>query len=85
MANWYAYTGVGDPTLSTSYRLSSIKPACTGVGPSICAIYLNQTDSIPSTFDGLSTYIANALLSLTAQPTGVGNKRFVYVKCNGCP
>ena len=80
MANWYAYTGIGDPTLSTSYRLSSTKPTCVSTGLDICAIYLNQTDAIPAAFDGVSTYIANALLTLTAQPTGAGVKRFVYVK-----
>ena len=79
MANWYAYTGVGDPTLSTSYRLSSLKPSCVA-GEEICAIYLNQTDAIPSAFDGVTTYIANALATQTPQPTGALVKRFVYLR-----
>ncbi|WP_342328702.1 hypothetical protein [Pedobacter sp. FW305-3-2-15-E-R2A2] len=79
MANWYAYTGVGDPTLSTSYRLSSVKPSC-NLGVQICTIYLNQTDAIPSAFDGVTTYIANALATQTSQPTGAGVKRFVYLR-----
>jgi hypothetical protein len=79
MANWYAYVGVGDPTLSTSYRLSNTKPTCTGVGVDICAIYLNDTNTVPGAFDGISTYIANALITLSSQPPG-GAKRFVYVK-----
>jgi hypothetical protein len=68
MANWYSYIGIGDPTNSTSYRLSSVKPNC-NLGVQICAIYLNQTDQIPSGFNGISTYIANALATQIAQPT----------------
>jgi hypothetical protein len=84
MANWYAYLGFGDPTLPTSYRLMNFKPTCTGVGGQICAIYLNDTNAIPSAFNGVSIYISNALGTLTAQPSGVGQKRFVYVRCV-CP
>jgi hypothetical protein len=83
MANWYIYTGVGDPTLSTSYRLSTIKPTCTGTGGQICAIYLNETDPVPPSINPVITYIANALGALSSQPTGAV-KRFVYVKCS-CP
>ena len=80
MANWYSYTGVGDPTLVASYRLATVKPTCQA-GEEICAIYLNQTDPIPSAFDaGVQTYIANALATLIPQPTGVGVKRFVYLR-----
>ena len=79
MANWYVYIG-GDPTLTTSYRLSTVKPSCVN-GEQVCDIYMNQTDGVPVTFDNnLTTYIANALATQTAQPTGIGVKRFVYMK-----
>ncbi|WP_342328700.1 hypothetical protein [Pedobacter sp. FW305-3-2-15-E-R2A2] len=81
MANWYSYTGNGDPTLATSYRLSTVKPVC-NLGVQICAIYLNQNELVPNAFNGVATYIANALVTLTSQPTGGGIKRFVYLKCS---
>ena len=79
MANWYAYTGIGDPTVASSYRLTSIKPSCL-TGEEICAIYLNQSAAIPSTFDGVTTYIANALATQSPQPSGLLVKPFVYLR-----
>ncbi|SDM27657.1 hypothetical protein SAMN05421820_103388 [Pedobacter steynii] len=82
MANWYVYSGWGDPFLSPNYRLVTTKPACT-VGSQICCIYLNSNDVIPPQFNGtdnMVTYIANALLTQVPQPTGVGVKRFVYLR-----
>jgi len=79
MANWYAYLGTGDPTLAANYRLSSAKPSCT-TGEEIGSIFLNQATAIPTTFDGVSNYIANSLVTQIPQPTGVGVKAFVYLR-----
>lgn len=49
MANWYVYTGNGDPTLSANYGLLSIKPTCT-TGEEICAICLNSNTVVPNDF-----------------------------------
>jgi hypothetical protein len=81
MPNWYAYIGVGDPTLSTSYRIVSVKVACTPSGVVICAIYLPGNDVYPDGFDQRTLlYIANTLATQIAQPTGPGVMRFVYLK-----
>lgn len=60
----------------------TIKPTCVSTGVNICAIYLNETTAVPSTDieAAVQLYMANAVATLTAQPTGVGIKRFVYVK-----
>lgn len=82
MANWYGYSGWGDPFLATNYRLIHIKPTCT-VGEEICAIYLNSNTVIPGQFngsDGMVTYIAHALITQSPQPTGIGVKAFVYLR-----
>ncbi|NQX37622.1 hypothetical protein SAMN05421820_103384 [Pedobacter steynii] len=79
MAKWYAYSGNGDPFLSPNYRATTVKPICT-TGEEICAIYLSDNDEIPAQFDGMTTYIANALVTLVPQPTGVGVRRFVYLR-----
>lgn len=82
MANWYSYIGVGDPTVASSYRLTSLKPTCL-TGVEVCVIYLNQSSSIPSAFNGVTVYIANALATQIPQPTGILVKPFVYLRC-GC-
>ncbi|WP_342328699.1 hypothetical protein [Pedobacter sp. FW305-3-2-15-E-R2A2] len=84
MANWYAFNGSGSPGSPLNYMLSANKPSCV-TGTKICAIYLDQSVAIPTSFDAgspMQTYLANALLSLVSQPLGVGVKRFVYLKCN---
>lgn len=80
MANWYIYNGVGDPFSPNSYRLSGVKPSCVNGSCKICAIYLNEAGTVPSTIDdNVLIYMVNTLASQTSQPGG-GAKRFVYVK-----
>lgn len=80
MANWYSYNGVGDPSATGSYRLMTVQPACSSGSVKICAIYLNDTASVPSTIDAnVLSYIANAQGTQSSQPGGIA-KRFVYVK-----
>lgn len=80
MANWYGYTGIGDPFIASSYRLITVGPNCTSGTCKICAIYLNDTSTVPSYIDSnVLLYIGNALASQFSQPPGVA-KRFVYLK-----
>lgn len=80
MANWYTYTGVGDPTSTSSYRLVSIKPTCVTGGCKICAIYLDDNTAVPSDIEStVLAYMANALITGSSQPGGAA-KRFVYVR-----
>ena len=80
MANWYTFTGCCDGVFDESkYRLSTVKPTCQ-VGKEICVVYLNQNSNIPSSLSTVETYIANALATQIPQPTGVGVKRFVYLR-----
>lgn len=80
MANWYAYTGVGDPLISINYRLVTVNPTCPVPGEQICAVYLDQKGKIPESLEGVENYIANALVTYASQPNEIGQKRFVYVK-----
>ena len=79
MANWYAYLGFGDPLNPANYRLSSIKPSCF-VGEDLCAILLDQTNYIPCDIEPVDLYIKNALITQFPQSTGIGVKRFVYMR-----
>lgn len=80
MKNWFAYNGVGDPTSPGSYYITTIKPTCTAGGCMICAIYVDDDGpGTPGSLADVLDYIANAQVSLVAQPNG-GAKRFVYVK-----
>lgn len=78
MANWYSYN-FGDPSLPGSYRKTTLPPSCTD-GSTICAVYLDDTSTIPGSlsFSDVTQYIANAQATLTPQPEG--NPFFVYLK-----
>ncbi|AOM76065.1 hypothetical protein [Pedobacter steynii] len=79
MANWYTYNGIGDPTATSSYRLVSVKPTCSGACK-ICAIYLDETTVVPSSIaTTVLAYISNALVTGSSQPGGAA-KRFVYLR-----
>ena len=76
---WYTYTG-GNALEPSSHFRSSTKPSCL-TGPSICAIYAPSCDISPSPFSqNMQNYISNALTTQVPQPSGVGNKKYVYLK-----
>ncbi|WP_342328703.1 hypothetical protein [Pedobacter sp. FW305-3-2-15-E-R2A2] len=80
MANWYSFGGCCDGVYDrNNYRKTSVKPSC-NLGINVCAIYLNDTADLPSAITLVELYIANALATQTAQPIGVGVKRFVYLR-----
>lgn len=79
MPNWYAYNGIGDPMLPGSYYRTNATLNCFTGGCRICAIYLDDTASIPSSIGAVLNYIANSHVTLVSQPSD-GFMRFVYVK-----
>jgi len=83
MANyWYAYNGVGDPTLASSYsKIEFGNPSCTA-GAELCAIYVTGGD-IPFSplTSNILTYIANGKTMWVPQPQlPTGTKFFVYMR-----
>ncbi|SHG10582.1 hypothetical protein [Pedobacter caeni] len=76
---WYAYNGVGDPFIPSSYVKTTTNPTCLG-GSSVCAIDLVDSTTIPTTAFNQNRldYIANGLATLTAQPAG--STIFLYLK-----
>lgn len=79
MANWFGYTGTGDPNLPGNYIQVDVKPSCDS-GCMVCAIYLNDNTQVPSSIpSNIKVYIANAGVTLVSQPA-YGAKRFVYMK-----
>ncbi|RAJ32965.1 hypothetical protein [Pedobacter cryoconitis] len=78
---WYAYNGVGDPFLVSSYNLAIVKPACIN-GSKICAIYEFNGGSNPQLLStNIRKYIASLQLSPVAQPESpIGAKKYVYGK-----
>jgi len=78
---WYAYNGIGDPLLISSYNLSSVKPACVN-GGNICAIYTPSGAGTPASLSSnIRTYIADLQLTLIARPdSSLAIKKYVYGK-----
>jgi len=78
---WYAYNGVGDPLLISSYSLVGIKPGCIN-GSRVCAIYTPNCGPTPALLSAnIRNYIADLLITLVAQPNGgLGVKKYVYGK-----
>ncbi|SHG10531.1 hypothetical protein [Pedobacter caeni] len=78
---WYAYNGIGDPFIPSSYVKTTTNPTCT-TGPFVCAIDLVDSTTIPTTAFNYNRldYIANGLATLTPQPTG--SQIYLYLK--GC-
>ena len=84
---WYAYNGIGDPYLPSSYNIilsrppqPPPKPTCVN-GTRVCAIYtplggINPTTPLSS---NIRLYIANFFLTTVAQPdSSSGTKKYVY-------
>jgi hypothetical protein len=79
---WYTYIS-GDPRVAGSYYLSTMTPTCL-TGTQICAVFITDTNQIPSqaNLDPRLQNISNALMTQVPQPTGIGVKRLVYLKSN---
>jgi len=80
--SWYAYIGVGDPTLASSYSLAAGVPGCFN-GCTICAIYSPAGGTTPTgpLSPNMRRYIAAALITCLSQPQDSGRfKLYVYVK-----
>ncbi|RAJ22656.1 hypothetical protein LY11_04693 [Pedobacter cryoconitis] len=76
---WYAYNGVGDPLVLSSYILASRVPACIN-GFVVCAVYAPSCGINPSVLSvRIRYYIGNLTLTLVAQPDGT-TKKYVYGK-----
>lgn len=79
---WYAYDGIGDPFLASSYIIITVKPGCIN-GCTVCAIYVPACDVNPSSplSQNMMVYIANLLATCIAQPSlPPGAKKYVYGK-----
>lgn len=77
---WYAYNGVSDPYLFTSYSLSNGTPGCID-GNDPCAIFVYNGGSIPegSFSANIRIYIADLMVTSLAQPQLPSNtKKYVY-------
>jgi len=81
--NWYAYNGVGDPTVASSYRKINGLPGCAG-GAEVCAIYTTGGNFPTSPLTGnILSYIASGQAQLVAQPQSpAGSKLFVYMRAS---
>ena len=90
--HWYSYLGPNNPTVTQATAVSNyfytglygtqISAACLA-GPRTCVIYATGDEaSAPGPLSAnIKQYIANSLLTSTAQPT-TGPKRYVYAKPN---
>lgn len=80
--NWYAYDGIGNPFMHTSYYRITVKPTVVR-GEKLGAILGINDCHCPSLLsENLRQYIADALFSGQAQPNAAGpdNRYFVYMK-----
>lgn len=78
---WYAYNGIGDPLLASSYNAATVRPGCAN-GPNVCAIYAvgAATPATPLSTN-IKNYIANIQLTLIASPdSSLALKKYVYGK-----
>lgn len=76
---WYAYNGIGDPFLSSSYNIVFIKPGCIN-GFNSCAIYAYGPPFLSSR---MRNYIGYLMIEGVAQPSmPAGAKKYVYGKGN---
>ncbi len=76
---WYSFTA-GGVCIVTSYIYSPATPTCIN-GFTLCAIYAIYATSSPSVISSrLCSYIAALLATGVPQPSGVGQKPYVYGK-----
>jgi len=80
--SWYAYMGIGDPSLCSSYVKVSVRHTCI-CGTKICAIYATGEDFRPTEplSDNMQQYIKKALATGRIQPERpFGSRKFVYLR-----
>ncbi|WP_316843055.1 hypothetical protein, partial [Pedobacter gandavensis] len=82
MANWFGYMG-GDIFTPGSYvLLGNGEPTGCTSGCIVCAIFLNDNNSIPTSIPGsVRAYLANAVAFKVNQPVGFPT----YVRMKNCP
>jgi hypothetical protein len=75
---WYAYDGIGDPYLLSSYSLVTANIGCQQ-GSTPCAVYIDNADLDPkkSFSINIKHYISNLLVTGVGQPQ-IGSKKYVY-------
>lgn len=77
--NWYAYIGMGDPTLASSYSFSTVVPTCVN-GCKICAVLAPGT-ATPTLSTNLRAYIiAGLVTSMQQPPPAVDLVRYLLMK-----
>ena len=65
---WYAYNGMGDPLLPSSYNLSPVTPTCVN-GCKVCAIFAPGTSSPFAPLSArIRSYIMAGLVTSMQQP-----------------
>jgi len=66
---WYAYLGVGDPTLASNYSYAGVQPGCLN-GSMVCAILAPNGGTTPTgpLSPNLRRYISAGLITQIAQP-----------------
>lgn len=73
---WYAYNGVGDPFLISSYYFATVKPNCLN-GYRGCAIYVPNGGPSPALLSAnIRNYIANLAITFIPQPQGSPEVKF---------
>lgn len=79
MPNWFGYMG-GDIFAPGSYALINGLPTICASGCIVCAIFLDDNNSIPAAIPGsVRAYLANAVAFQVNQPAGSP-----YVRMKSC-
>lgn len=81
--SWYAYMGIGDPTLFSNYSRITVQHTCL-CGNQICAIYSEEGDNnYPQAplSPQLLEYIKKAMVTGQLQPEyPIDAKKYVYLR-----
>ena len=77
---WYAYNGIGDPLLSSSYNIAPTTPLCVN-GWKICAILSPGTSTPAALSVNLRAYIASGQVTgLQQPPPAVDMVRYLFMR-----
>lgn len=79
--SWYAYNGIGDVNIPSSYLYSPSVPTCRS-GFALCSIYAVYAGAHPFEISqNLQNYIASGLQNGVPEPAiPAGAKKYVYMK-----
>lgn len=79
--NWYAYNGIGDPLLASSYNFSPVLPTCVN-GWKVCAIYASGsvTPVAPLSANIRSYVSAGMVTGLQQPPPALDLVRYLVMK-----